>query len=619
MTAFRKAFLALVGLALLAPMPAWAQTEDATRILNQASGGVVALVMYGQDKAEFAKASAMALTEDILATAYHVVSQAYNIEAVNAKGKKMKIDGIVGVDRALDIVLLKLKGKVQPLTVSVSGPEALAEGARLFALGSNESGQIVVSEGTLRRFVDAAPDTRAMELSLSVPKPFCGGPILGLSGNVQGMVVILDDRVRIGLPISAIQKVSRSDKVADFKSWNKEDYFSLAEGAAFAGRAAAALDELSAAKMHLEKAVKLDPAFVDGYELLAGVYDRQRDNSAAIRAYRKVTELDPKRAAAFYGLGEALKRTGSAKEAVEALEQAVALNFDNKEIYFELGDCYETLQDWNHAAASYEKFLSLKPEVTWNGYLRLGFCRNQLQQYDAAIAAYLEALKSQPKDVKVNYSLAEAYEKAGQLEKAEEIYNTLARINPSDAESYYRQVIRMYDGAEQFDRAAAAARKIVDLDPKNTMNVYNLGLMYLKMKNYDEAIAAFKQCVAVKPDFATAWVQLGSAYFNQKKYREAIEPYKKYTELMPDDPVGWLNVGVSYMFIASATKSAKDFEMALAPMKKAVDLKPDNANALYNLAIVYLNLKDKLSAQDIYKKLAALDPALAERLKKYLK
>jgi hypothetical protein len=64
MTAFRKASLA--GMILLVSAFALAQTEDATRIMNQANGGVVALVMYGPDKAEVAKASAMALTEDIL-------------------------------------------------------------------------------------------------------------------------------------------------------------------------------------------------------------------------------------------------------------------------------------------------------------------------------------------------------------------------------------------------------------------------------------------------------------------------------------------------------------------------------------------------------------------------
>jgi Tfp pilus assembly protein PilF len=63
----------------------------------------------------------------------------------------------------------------------------------------------------------------------------------------------------------------------------------------------------------------------------------------------------------------------------------------------------------------------------------------------------------------------------------------------------------------------------------------------------------------------------------------------------------------------------KDHESALEPMKKSVELKPDNAVAQFNLAIVYINLKDNFSAKEIYNKLVTLDPALAEKLKKYLR
>jgi tetratricopeptide (TPR) repeat protein len=604
--------LALAGVLLLSRIPASAQTEDAAKILNQANGGVMALIVYGADKAEVGKASAMAMAADILATSYHVISQAHDVVALTFKQKKISIDGIIGLDKAHDIALLKLKGKVQPLNVSVAGHESLAPGARLFALGSNESGQIVVSEGTLRRFIDIGPGEKIMELSLTAPDQFAGGPILDIGGQVVGMMVVLDRGVRIGLPIEVLQKISRSGKVAEFKTLAREDYFAQFEGASFAGRVAAASDELMGARLNLEKAVKLNPSFTEGYSLLAGVYDKQRDYSAAVEGYRKVTELDGSKAEPFYGLGSVLRRIQKYQEAVEAYEKAISLNINNKEIYFELGDTYEALQNWAKAAGAYEKYLALKPEVTWTGYLRLGICRTNLQQYDAAVAALLEAQKAQPKDLKVNKTLAEAYEKAGLHEKAEEVYNSLAAMDPANARSYYRQTMMMYDTAQKFDRAVVPAKKVVDLDPKNESNIYYLGLMYFKQQKYDEAIGAFRQCVAIKPDLSNAWFQIGSAYFQQKKYREAAEAYKKYTDLAPEDPNGWLSLGVSYMYL-------KNDEAALEPMRKCVELKPDNAAAQFNLGIIYVRLKDFLSARDVYKKLATLDPTLAEKLKKYLR
>jgi tetratricopeptide (TPR) repeat protein len=450
-----------------------------------------------------------------------------------------------------------------------------------------------------------------MEMSLVVPDQFAGAPIFDIGGQVVGMVVTLGRGIKIGLPASVLQGITRSGKVTDFKSWTREDYFATMEGASFGGRTAAALDESMAARVYLEQAVKLTPSFLEGQQLLAAIYEKQRDYAAAVEAYKKVTELDGTKAEAYYGLGSVLMKMMKYPESIAAYEKAVSMNFGKKEIYFEIGSDYEELKEWAKAAEAYEKYLNLKPEVSWNAYLRLGFCRTQLQKHDAAIAAYLEAQKAQPKDLKVNFSLADAYRKAGQLEKAEEVYNLLAQINPSEAKSYYTQSLGMYNSAGKFDKAIGPAKKIVELDPKNDMDAYNLALMYFQLKSYNEAIEAFKQVLAIKPDTANAWFQIGGAYFNQKMYKEAVEAYKKFTAMAPDEQGGWLSLGVSYMYL-------KDYERALEPIKKAVEIKPDNASAQFNLAIIYINLKDNFSAKEIYKKLLTLDPALAEKLKKYI-
>ena len=610
MTGFRKGTLVLICSIILASSWAFSQTEEANNILGQAGGGVLTIIGYGADKAEIIKGSALALSEDVVVTAYHVIAQAFDVEAVNFKGKKIKIEGILGIDKARDIALLKLKGKAQALPIGTI--DNLAAGARIFALGSNESGQIVISEGTLRRAVDLDAEVKILEISLSVPDEFRGGPVLDVNGQLVGMLLVLERSLKFGLPIGALVSVPRTGKVVEFKSWTRENYFETVEGNVFAGRAAAALDEQMTARLYLEKAVKLNPSYIDGYVKLADIYANQRDYTAAAAAYKKVTELDASRADAFFGMGSVLMRQTKYKEAVEALEKAIGLNVADKEVQFVLGTAYEELQEFDKAAGAYEKFIALAPAVTWSAYLRLGICRTKLGQFDAAIAAFLEAQKAQPKDLKVNFSLAEAYEKAGQLEKAEAVYNILAEINPAEAKTYHRQSFRIYDVAGNYERAITPAKKVIDLEPRNETNHYYLGLTYFKLQKYDEAVAAFQQGLAVKPDFAHAWFQIGSAYFNQKKFKEAAAAYKKYAEFSPDDPSGWLSIGVCYMQL-------KDHESALEPMKKSVELKPDNAVAQFNLAIVYINLKDNFSAKEIYNKLVTLDPTLAEKLKKYLR
>jgi tetratricopeptide (TPR) repeat protein len=610
MTGFRKASLILIGSIILTSSWAVAQTEEANNILGQAGSGVITIVSYGADKAEILKGSALALSEDVVVTAYHVISQAFDVEGLNIKGKKVKIEGIIGSDKALDIALLKLKGKVQALPIG--SIDSLAQGARLFALGSNESGQLVIAEGTFRRTVDVASVGKVLEISMPVPEQFRGGPLLDVNGQLVGMLLVLERNFKFGLPIATLVSVPRAGQVSAFKSQAPANFFETTEGNYFAGRVAAALNEPMTARVHMEKAIKLNPSDITANLMLADIAFNQRDYSAAAAAYRKASEIAPTRPETFYGLGSTLLKQTQYKEAAEALAKAVALGYAGKEVHLDIGSAYEALQDYANAAPAYEKYISLGPADAWTALQRLGVCRTKLGDYAGAVTALLEAQKAQPNDLKIRLALAEAYEKAGQLEDAEAVYAAMAGLNPPEAVTYYRQAFRIYDAANQYDKAVVPAKKVIELEPSNETNHYYLGLTYFKAQKYEEAIAAFQQGIAVKADFPHAWFQIGSSYINLKKYREAADAYKKYAALAPDDPSGWLSIGVAYM-------QAKDFESALDPLKKAVALKPDNAVAQFNLAIVYVNLKDNYSAKEIYNKLQTLDPALAERLKKHIR
>ncbi len=610
MTGTRKAALALIGsLMLVAPWAA-AQTEEANAVLGSAGSGVLTIISYGADKAEILKGSAMALAEDVVLTAYHVVSQAYDVEGLNIKGKKVKIEGLLGVDKALDVALIKLKSKLQPLPLGTL--DSLAEGSRVFALGSNEQGTVVIAEGTFQKAVDVEGVGKVLEVSIPVPDQFRGGPLLDINGQLIGMLLVLERNLKFVLPIGAVAGVSRSGKATEFKAQTPTNFFETVEGNHFAAKVAEALNEPMTARMHLDKATKLDPNNIDATLKLGDIAFDQRDYSAAAAAYRKATQVAPTRPEGFYGLGSTLLKQTQYKDAAAALDKAASLGYAGKGLYFELGSAYEALQDYANAAAAYEKYIGLGPADAWNAYLQLGVCRTALQDYPAAVAALLEAQKAQPSELKVKLTLAEAYEKAGELENAEAVYGALAELNPPEAKRYYGQVYKIYDQAKRYDRAIAPAQKVTELEPGNETNFYYLGLAYFNAQQYEEAVAAFEKGIAVKPDFPHAWFQIGSSYINLKKYKEAAETYKKYAELVPDDPSGWLSIGVAYM-------QGKNFEAALEPLKKCVEIKPDNAVAQFNLAIVYINLKDNFSAKEIFNKLQTLDPSLADRLRKYIR
>jgi tetratricopeptide (TPR) repeat protein len=601
--------LGILAISLAAGAFLFSQTQESAQLFEKNKDGVLSLFVYGGNKELTAKGVGFGLAEDVLVTSYHLISQAEEVEGINVKGKKMKIEGIISVDRNLDVALLKIKGKVGVLALGNS--DELQSGARLFGLGANESGEITIAEGTVRNLYKLTDNGSIIESSISISDAYNGGPLLDIGGKAVGLIVVME-KSRVGIPVNSWKNLPKLGKITAFKDWTKEDYFAGFEGAYLAGRIAGLMDETLSAQRFLEKVVKAKPETIEAQALLASVYSKQRNYEAAVTAFLKVVEIDPNRASAYLGLGDVYFRMQRWNEAVGALEKGVAIDTSNKQALFQIGNAYEELRDFAKAADAYERFLKLNPENAWTGYLRLGSSRMELEQYDQAVAALQEAQKAQPRDLKVNYSLAMAHRKAGQYDQAEAILKSLAELNPPDASTYYSDIIKMYDEAGRNENAIEAARKVIELNPKSEMAVYNLAIMFQKLKRFEEAIATFQQALTIKPDYDVAYYNIGSCYLNLKKYQESVEAFRNYVALVPDNADAWLQIGVCYMQL-------KDFESALEPLKKCVELRPDYGVALFNLAVVYLNLKDNYSARDVYRTLVNIDPALAEKLKKYLR
>ncbi len=587
----------------------YAQTETAAGVLGQASPGVLTLIIYGADKAETARCSASVIEPDVVATAYHMIAGAFDADIVNAKGKKFKVEGVLGADKSRDLALLKVKGKFEPLTGGM--PESVREGERVFALGSNGAGEVGVSEGALRRHVDLGGGLVIMEFSLNAPDLYQGGPVMNQAGQAVGIFLALNRSIRIGVPFKAAAAVARSSKPAGLKDQPKDEYVRTFEGAALLGLTAYAFNEMALASPAMKRAVELDGSFARGLSVLAALLYRQNDHEGSAAAWTRLSALEPNNAEACYGLGKAEAAMRNFPQAVQAFEKSVELGIQAKDALFEIGSAYEHMEEWARASDAYMKYLTRGPEMAWTTWLRLGACRVKMKEYGAAVAAFTEAEKAQPNDIKIKVSLADVYEQAGELEKAEAIYNALAALNTKDAKRYYMQIIRIYDAAGRQEKTIEAVNRIIALEPDNEANYYNLGLMFFKSEKYAEAIAAFKKSLELKPDNAYAWFQTGSAEFNRKNYKEAIAAYNKYVALKSDDPSGWLGIGVSYMFL-------KDYEAALEPIRKCVELRPDNGPALFNLGLCYLKLYDEVSARDVQKKLLAVDRSLADKLDKAL-
>jgi tetratricopeptide (TPR) repeat protein len=607
-----RSFAALIiGALLFASLPAFAgQADDKAKLLEQWGPGALRLVILDKDKKEVGHGSAFAITQTAAVTSYHLIAQAVGATSFNIKGKEVDVDGILGVDKNFDLAVLKIDGKVTPL--SVGGFESLGPGKKFTAVGANDAGEIIAEAGEIRAIHELGKDLAVAETTLAVPESFSGAVVINEQGQAVGLLNVVDSRLKFIAPVSAAVSLAKAAKETGWKAWKADDYKAGLDFAWLAGRLYDKFDDGFNAQKYLDKVAKAQPSNLEVWSMLARVFDKQRDYSSAVTAFRKITELDPQNADAFFGLGRVLVRTQKSADGIAALEKSVALKPSNTEAYLYMANAYEETRDFQKAGDAYEKYLAGNPPNAWTAYQRLGMSRMNANQFDAAAAALAEAAKAQPQDQTILYNLAQAYQKSGKLDKAEETYKSLAVLVPKDAPTWYSYVLDMYSKANQWPKAIEAAQKIAEFKPNDDQALYNLGLIYQQLQKYPEAIEQYKKAVAIKPTSDLAWFQIGYCYYSLKNYKETISAMQKNVELVPEHVYGWMYIGMCYM-------QMKSFDKALDPMKKAVDVQPDNPNALFNLGVIYLNLKDRYSAQEMVKRLQGIDANLAAKLKSYIK
>ena len=583
--------------------------SDAQQVFENNKEAVFSLMALNENMEIVGEGTGFIIEPGVLATCYQVVSQAASVTGKNYKGKGIKIDGVLGVDKNLNIVLLAVKGKIP--AIALGNSDELDVGKKVFAIGTGESEEIEVSEGEVKKLVEFNEKMKLIQISQDLYKDFSGGPLLGENGQVLGMVIFFERRLRITVPSNLLKAIQKQSLIK-FKSWQPEDYLTTVEGAYFAGKVSSLLDETGRAQQYMERVKQARPDDIEVHSLLASIYDRQRNFERAIISYEKVISMDSSRDEAYYGLGMVYVKMHQYDRALPLLEKAIGFNPDYEDAYYYIGNSYQEANKFDKAAEAYAKYLEFKPENIWEVYYKLGVCYSELGQFDKAIPAFEEAIKEKPQEVRIVYELAQSYEKSKQYDKAEETYKKISQLTPEDPIRSYRAILMMYDKAKMGDKAIEVAKEIANMEPNNYENFINLGYMYQNAKKYNEAIEAFKKAIELNPGYEYAYSNIGYVYYLIENYKQAVEYYKKLVEIVPDNTDYWYFMGVAYMQL-------KNFDSALEPLKKAVELRPDHAYALFNLGITYLNLHDKYSAREIYTKLRTVDPNLAQKLAEHIK
>lgn len=177
----------------------------------------------------------------------------------------------------------------------------------------------------------------------------------------------------------------------------------------------------------------------------------------AIAKWKRVKEMEPKYAVAYYNLGLAYKTKGMIDEAISEYKQAISLNPDYADCHYYLGLAYLEKGVLDDAGRSFENALHINPK-------------------------YKEA-KSR---------LGLAYLKMNKLDKAKEVLESLVSEYPYFADSL-NYLGKTYVLMKKYDKACEVLKKALDINPRYIQARLNLAECYEALNFEKEAIEEYRR------------------------------------------------------------------------------------------------------------------------------
>ena len=353
---------------------------------------------------------------------------------------------------------------------------------------------------------------------------------------------------------------------------------------------------------------------------------------------------------------------GNRDKAIEYAKQSVEYYPTAQALYF-LGDIYVNSGLYEYALKSYKECLGLLPEGIEKKELerqieeiknlsRISSGEATVDEYistakkfyfkgacEDAIEVLRAALSIAPESVEIHAGLARCYDELGFEEKALEEYETIIKLDPKNALSYYycgELVFRRKDfpgtlnylkkaaffadsdelmlkidmlaassyfELEEYDKAIDSYEKIIYYLPEEPVLYYSLGNIYYKLGDKEKALQNYKKCLKLDPygnyvsvnkvinylegsPFEEALssdehIKRGLEYEQKGNYTKAEEEYEKALEIDSSKVEAHNNLGIIYL------RDNKDFPKASYHFLSALEIDPENPKALYNMGIIY--------------------------------
>ncbi|MBN2121374.1 MAG: tetratricopeptide repeat protein [Candidatus Omnitrophica bacterium] len=356
------------------------------------------------------------------------------------------------------------------------------------------------------------------------------------------------------------------------------------------GVAQAVKAEFEAAKAEFQEALKVDP-FNESIEICLSIVEDAIEGRISEEAAVQV-----------------FKSEGTwGNEAIEQLNQAIALMPDYEQLYISRGNIYVVGGKVEEAFSDFGKAFTINPD-SFRAYLSRGLVYKMNGQLDEAISDYTNALRIEPVYPIAYVNRANVYYEKGLFEEALFDYTKAIEIDPRHAGAYLGRALA-YISQNKLDEAVLDLYKIIEINSNYSSKAYStLGGVAFLRRQFDEAIANYTKAIELNSFDSKSYV--GRALvFSLKGVPEAQSEDFSFMDDFASDEKGnlLLNQGISdcsqaveihsdffyaYLMRAFLYGLKKEFEKGISDCNAVIEKLPEYPDAFNLRAFIYYKKED---------------------------
>ena len=292
-----------------------------------------------------------------------------------------------------------------------------------------------------------------------------------------------------------------------------------------------------------EKAVELDPDFVEARYNLAVIYIQQSRSDAALQQLNAWIDLEPEDPRGYLLRARLRMEEDRLDGAAQDFQQALTLDAGNHEAWQWLGRIHYRQGQYQEADLAFHQVLKLSPGSAAT-YFDLALVLHALARKEEAIDHYRKFLNHFPDDFQANYRLGLIYRETGQDDLALKHFLRAEEKEP-DQWDLLEQLGNLYLDRDNLGEARA---RLLRADQESVFNLANLGVIAKREGQNGLALQYFDRALHGEPHNAQIWAHQGDVLAQMERNQEAVEAYQNSLRYNPEDLNTLYNLGTLYVY-----------------------------------------------------------------------